>query len=56
MVKAGLAPLKVGFSVRVSVCSDVGPPGTDGDKVTGRVMVDGDCTSAEVVACADADT
>ena len=46
-VKAGL-PLGVGFRVRVRVSSEVAAPGVDGDKVMGRVMVDG-----EVIPCAD---
>lgn len=56
-VKAG-PPLGVGFKVIVRILSDVGAPETDGEKVTGRVRVDGVSargTSAAGVACADAD-
>jgi hypothetical protein len=56
-VKAG-PPLGVGFKVMVRVSSEVGPPGTDGDKVRERVRVDGVCAwraSAAGVACAEAD-
>jgi len=56
-VKAG-PPLGVGFKVMVSVSLDVRAPEVDGDKVRGRVRIDGVrawSTSAAGVACADAD-